>query len=173
MVYKEPTWFGFKMSSNPMWPEVFARKIFRVNRAIEEEVRVEAANLKILLRCGKHPHIINVFLYGWLKGVAKSYFMDMELADFSLCDYIKYFFQDVPLPNISIPSSPSAGVSPSNPSIFNRALSERNCSIKQRLQTIWTIGLHICNGLKFMHDSGLVHRDLKPQNGKFEGSFLS
>jgi hypothetical protein len=30
--------------------------------------------------------------YGWVKAVGKLYFIDMELADLSLADYIEYSF---------------------------------------------------------------------------------
>jgi serine/threonine protein kinase len=93
--------------------------------------------------------------------------MDMELADFTLKDYIKYVFQEALLPTVSMPSSASSTLPPFE-SNFNRALAERNSPINIRLQTMWTIALHICNGIKFMHECGLVHRDIKPQNSKCE-----
>jgi hypothetical protein len=49
-----------------------------------------------------------MFEHGWLPKVTKVYYMDMELADFTLKDYIKYVFEDAPLPNVSTPSFASS-----------------------------------------------------------------
>ena len=41
----------------------------------------------------------------------------------------------------------------------------RNCSAVMRYRNVWTIGIHIAEGLEFLHFHGHVHRDLKPRNG--------
>jgi len=81
----------------------------------------------------------------------------MELADLTLTDYIDYIFHNKHV-DIMIPN-------------FNAVFSPRECSELQRLRTTFEIIRQVVGGLEFLHNSGHVHRDLKPQNGKKMVSF--
>lgn len=105
-----------------------------------------------LFRCDTHENIIDILKYGWLWGTGGVYFIDMELADFTLEDYISYLFGTEPLP-IDLPVSG-----------LDMTCIKRGGSPMEKLHNLWTIGLQITSGLEFMHEKKQVHRDLKPNN---------
>ena len=72
------------------------------------------------------------------------YFIDMELCDLNLAEFI----HDPVSQNPSIPSL----VKDITPSL--------------RAQQVWYIMMHITSGLAYLHSLNVVHRDLKPPNGK-------
>jgi serine/threonine protein kinase len=153
MGFKETKLLGF-LRTGPNDGKVFARKIVRVYQGMEEDVQTEAENLNTLKDLGNHAHIVRVEAHGWLAGAGRTYFIDMELADFTLDHYVNYLFRNEALPSaVDISGS------------FNPVLAASDSGTWQRLHTMWTIGQHISDGLKFMHEGGLVHRDLKTQNG--------
>jgi serine/threonine protein kinase len=131
----------------------FARKIVRcigaiTNADIENEARVIS-----LLQEDAHSNIVTVLDHGWCKSSLRYYFIDMELCDFTLHDYIVYQRGDV----IDLQIQEMEFLAP----IFI----PKNCTLLLRLQNLWAIGIHIALGLEHMHSKSLVHRDLKPGNG--------
>jgi serine/threonine protein kinase len=148
MAYKAKSVLGYLVKS-PNDGKVFARKIMVVTQANEEDVENEKRALDTLIRNGHHDNIIDIMKHGWLETVGQAYFVDMELADLSLADYIKYVFRDGP-------------VSPLN---FSPAFTNRYCSKTERLKVTFIIGSQIAQGLEYMHQHGQGHRDLKPANG--------
>ena len=94
--------------------------------------------------CGKgsHSHIVEVLRIGELRN-SSDYFIDMELCDLSLEDYInsENLGDGLPVYNKTVPPP-------------------------LRAKQIWYIMIHIASGAKFMHSISMVHRDLKPANGK-------
>lgn len=119
----------------------------------DQDIKNEARIVSSIQESGGHENIIKILNHGWLKGSVNVYFIDMELADFTLADYID-----------------SRNVNESSTVDFDRikssmsALVPKNCSLPQRLLNTWTIGSHIARGLEFMHARNHVHRDLKPSN---------
>ena len=157
MVEKEKRSFllgGWGKTSGP--GKVFARKLVHIGYWVkEEEAENEIKIIESLSRTGGHDHIIEVLKYGWLGTNEKYFFIDMELAQLSLAQYISYVFQNKSLP-------PDFGtLDPKYEPVFSR----RDCTALQRLQTSLVICSQIASGLEFMHHSGYVHRDLKPENG--------
>ena len=110
--------------------------------------------MSTLLAHGGHGNIVSVLGHDWLRYSLNLYYIDMELCDFSLQDYIKYQNNIAPTVPVEIRTN-SAPVTV-----------QKNCSAIERTQNMWTIGIHIARGLEFMHSNKLVHRDLKPGNGK-------
>jgi len=88
-----------------------------------------------------HKNLIEVFEFGMLP-VGSFYFIDMELCDFNLDEYMKH-------PATSLVGSIS---------LNNTTLS------MQRAKWIWDIMKDITCGLAFIHSEGKVHRDIKPRN---------
>jgi len=123
---------------------------------VDDVIENEIKTLDSLSRTGGHDHIIEVLKHGWLRGTTdKFYFIDMELAELSLAEYIAYVFHNKPLPS-------RFGILSEE---FDPVFSSRHCTQLQRLHTIFTIGSQVAKGLEFVHQSGYVHRDLKPANG--------
>jgi len=116
---------------------------------IENETRVISA----VITAGGHANIIDILQHGWLRGTGSVYFIDMELADLTLQDYIRYLFHDGAMPSLAIlPYSP--------------ACVSKDSDGPTKLRNFWTIARQITMGLEFLHTRGHVHRDLKPDNGK-------
>lgn len=93
---------------------------------------------------GGHPNIITVLRHKWRGHPFSYYYIDMELCDVSLHEYI--YFERPELPE--------------NPAfISNFAL------LPMKMLNIWTIMIQITQGLVFIHTHKQVHRDLKPRNG--------
>lgn len=130
--------------------QLFARKIIRVFGAITRaEIENEGRLISSFLENGGHENIVTVTSHGWIRDF---YFIDMELCDLTLQDYIAYFDGLLSPPFEIIPQ-------------LSPVFVEKNCSPTLKIQNIWTIGMHIARGLEFMHGKGQVHRDLKPRNG--------
>jgi serine/threonine protein kinase len=106
------------------------------------------------MKAGKHQHIIHIWAHNWLGGAGGTYFIDMDLGEFTLSDYIKYLHQQRSSSIQIDPTLMKAGVCVPNDS-----------STEKRAENMWLIGCHISRGLEFMHALKHVHRDLKPNNG--------
>jgi len=135
--------------------QVFARKVININASGREHIKREADIMSELASVGRteNLNIITIMRHGRLQGVARYYFIDMELGSFTLEDYIRWHFGFTDL-DIDWPVYTK-----------ERSIVERNCSPIARLENWCTIGLHIASGLKYMHSHRYVHRDLKPANG--------
>ena len=112
---------------------------------VENEIQVIAD----ILGCGEHKNIIIILQHGPLLS-SDYYFIDMELCDIYL-GYISKIERKAGVVALPVPSK-------------NLAFVHRPCSAHQKLLNIWTIMSHIAEGLKFMHENTLVHRDLNPRN---------
>ena len=99
--------------------------------------------IKKLCGRGTHVNIVEVLNHGLLSNFP-YYFIDMELCDFNLYDYIHQ--ENPPRPSESIP-------------YFLKGAG--SASVLQ----IWTVMSQIASGVEFVHRQGHIHRDIKPGNG--------
>lgn len=116
---------------------MFARKVIR--HSYYPEINNEIRAIEKLSE-DNHPNIISILKHGWLFD-DQHYFIDMELCELTLEEYIQGKFK--PLFGLS------RYLDPKQPK-------ERN---------IWAVIYDIASGLAFIHKLGEVHRDLKPRNG--------
>lgn len=137
--------------------QMFARKVVRlVGRGIgQTDIRKEVLAVSSICATGGHKNIIEILDHGWLKGQDNVYFIDMELADFTLADYIDYHSDSPSKSSIAFDAMPFS----------IPVFVQRECSFQQRIRNMWAIGSHIAAGLEFMHEHNQVHRDVKPLNG--------
>jgi hypothetical protein len=63
----------------------------------ELDVKNEVQALDSLARNGRHENIIDVIKHRWLNSAGKFYFIDMDLADLPLANYIDRVFRREPL----------------------------------------------------------------------------
>ena len=115
-------------------------------------VKRETQILLELHSAGEHRNIIKILGHGWLPKPYSFYYIDMDLCDSNLHDYI-YGTRMVHVEEESLDTEP------------NPVYISRGCHHLTRIRNVWTIMAHISDGLKFIHANGQVHRDLKPQNG--------
>jgi len=109
-----------------------------------EDVENEVRAIKKLCGGGAHTNIVEVLRLGELVG-SPYFFIDMELCDLTLEDYI---YRNSP-------------VSDSIPQFV------RDASSSSKAMQIWNIVKQIASGVTFIHSQDEVHRDLKPRNGTF------
>jgi serine/threonine protein kinase len=129
-----------------------ARKILRIAGTVRpEDVDNEAKATTAILKAGRHVNIIEFFEHGWLRGENRVYYIDMELADITLSDYIACFRTNQ-VPSLSI-HQPEF-LHPSDALPFDA-----------RLVNALEICRHLACGLEFLHFHECVHRDVKPSNG--------
>ena len=107
--------------------------------------------MKELCQSGGHPNIVAILqdgreTYQWIGDI---YFIDMELCDMNLHNYIHG--ERTVLQEPDKPRSP----------VFVL----KDSDIKEKMRNAWEIMIHISKGLEFLHNQGQVHRDLKPSNG--------
>lgn len=115
----------------------------------------EIKAIEDLLTDNPHPNIISVLSHGSLTHPFNSYFIDMELCQIDLHDYI---YGD----RVHVMSLLEDDLSGEN-IVF---VCQDSTSL-QKFRNTFAIMTHIANGLGHMHSHSLVHRDLKPRNGNF------
>ena len=114
-----------------------ARKLLHIpsidERALQKEV------LAITRLCGPdtHPNIVQVLNHDMMSN-AVVYFIDMELCDLSLHEFVHCESSE------GIPYSIT--------------------SLAQNPFLLWDIMSQISNGVEYIHHQGQVHRDIKPRN---------
>jgi len=101
-----------------------------------DEILNEIRALNILCAVPQCPYLIHVFDHGWVPGT-DIYFVDMERASGNLAMYIREVHS---LENKNYPHLWFA---------------------EDGLRMLWDVSI----GLRFIHDKGIVHRDMKPANG--------
>ena len=137
--------------------KAFARKIIHLTGGIsQEEVENEVRVIDRLRQLGGHPNIVQVLRHDWLPQSFQSwYYIDMELCAFSLQDYIRRHNQ-YPVDPASLKFDEDKAPVVLGP----------NHSPTEKMLNMWTVGTHIVSALRYLHEKSLVHRDLKPGNGK-------
>jgi serine/threonine protein kinase len=116
-----------------------------------EDVENEKLAIARLCAHGNDPNIVEILGYGELRH-PNYFFIDMELCDLNLHDYL-------------YGKRPIDDANSTDQSFTNMVFVPTDCEFHLRFQNIFTIMIHINRGLKFSHQHGLVHRDLKPNNG--------
>lgn len=107
-----------------------------------EDMKRETANI---LNLGSHPNLVNVIGHATLENTnLTSYYIDMELCDYDLHEYIY---------------SIRAG------KCLIRALQGSDASVvlKELLDMLKVMN-DITNAAMYIHRKGNVHRDIKPKN---------
>ena len=95
-----------------------------------------------------HGNIVQILLHDWFKS-GSIYFIDMELCNLNLHDYI-YRTEEYSRHASAFSNNLTFVVEDSSPQL--------------KLVNIWTIIDHIAQGLEFIHEKHYIHRDLKPLN---------
>ena len=129
----------------------FARKVipyfsYHVGKTWPPPVPQEAHVVDDLFVDGRgHEHLIKVKpTHGWIKNpFSYYYYIDMELCDFNLSEYIRDE-EDVSFRQTNL------GYAKRSPS------------------DILNIASQLISGVVFIHQHGMVHRDLTPKNGNLK-----
>ena len=116
-----------------------------VGDATSTEIQNEARAVEKLSQSGM-KNVVTVIGFGKFLN-SPYFFFDMELCDFNLENYI---FRRL-----------EPGLTETIDSFANPNLQGPG----SHMIPIWKIMLDICCGVKFIHNLGEVHRDLKPRNG--------
>lgn len=122
----------------------FARKVipYDVGKMWPPQVPQEAHVVDELFVDGRgHENLVKVKpTHGWIKHTfSYHYYIDMELCDFNLSEYIRD--EDVSFREANIGYS------------------------KQSPSDLLNIASQLISGVVFIHQHGMVHRDLTPKNG--------
>jgi serine/threonine protein kinase len=134
----------------------FARKLISVfGQVTKEDIENELRAYEDFLKHTNHPNIIKVFNRGWYIVQRPFHFIDMELCDLDLHDYIHE-------PGSRSLVDGTNDVNATNDCKFVTA----DAALLSKAQNIWSIATDIANGLDAIHSHTLVHRDLKPRNSK-------
>jgi serine/threonine protein kinase len=115
----------------------FARKLVRLHDSDRGGPLVKQELYIIKLLCnGTDKNVVNVFKAGMNSNETIAY-IDMELCEMNLAEYRRG------MQSYGLVHTP----------------------IELKASQIWDVMEQIANGLAFVHSTGYVHRDLKPQNG--------
>jgi serine/threonine protein kinase len=130
-----------------LW-QCFARKLLRLPywRSRSSVIQNEIRAIKKLCD-GQHSNIILVMEMGDFQ-LTPYFYIDMELCDINLHDYIHS--NDATLSRTALGLPPFLD----------------NLNIACKVHQIWNIMKDITSGLSFIHSNGEVHRDLKPKTGE-------
>ena len=140
-----PTLLGYALAIQAPDDAVqyFARKLLRHFAGLtQQDIDNEAKTMDKLCR-SSHNNIVEIYKHGFLEASA-FYFIDVEFCDTNLEEYIQCQKRAV------------------------HGLMDWDTAIKMGHGEfiICAIMQQIIGGLKYIHDQGLVHRDLNPQNGQ-------
>ena len=125
--------------------------MLHIPRLTPKEFENETAAIRKICGQKRHTHIVAVLRIGELANTS-YYFIDMELCDLTLHDYIHP--TKPPDPAESLP-------------VF---IKDKPPPIKA--QQIWNVMQQITSGLAYIHSLNLAHRDLKPANSKTLRAFI-
>lgn len=129
-----------------------ARKLLRpFGDLSEDDIRDELHATSEISKI-QHPNIVEILDHGNLNW-GDYYFIDMELCDLGLHQYIH--------------GDPPTGYT------TNMAFVPADWSCKLKQINVAIIIMHVAQGLQFIHEADLTHRDLKPQNGDLSSSSYS
>ena len=135
-------------SSNLTNSETFARKLIRPWAGISQpHIDNEVRAINKLCK-SNHPNIVQVFDYGRLIADGVFYFIDMELCEISLENYIQ--------------GGTIGGLVDWNTVCKHNEVHEHAYKIMQQ----------ILNGVMCIHCCKQVHRDLSPNNGTSSSDFI-
>jgi serine/threonine protein kinase len=131
---------------------MFARKFVKLDtwRGITMEAIKKEIEANNKLSTSAHPHVLRMFRFGPALTV-NGYYMDFEYCEINLHEYI----QEIDLqkgPKLIAKLFPCSG--------DGRTDFEKTSNIRN----VWSIMYEITNGVLFLHQNNLVHRDLKPGN---------
>jgi serine/threonine protein kinase len=110
-----------------------------------EDIEKEASAVSQLCVPGGNIHLVEVLKHGWLPRNPSYYYIDMEFCTETLEMRIESMKQ---APFIRTPSG-------------DDVCPEIDLA---NMKPIFRIAFEVAAGLLYMHDKGLVHRDLKPRN---------
>ena len=132
--------------------KAFARKIVRqIGQVNKSDIENESRVVKLLMENGGHENIVRILGQGFIPSF-DYFYIDMELCDMTLKDYIDYWAFNK---DLAVQATPDLA-----PSMISN-----DCSLLLQMHNVWTIAAQIAAGLEFMHGHRQIHRDLKPGNG--------
>jgi serine/threonine protein kinase len=120
------------------------RALGATRRQIEQEVSAITA-----LGHGADENVIQILRHGWLDPEESVYFIDMELCDRNLSEFI---MEPLDWTSFSCVDHPEY-------------LRDKDPPIWWRTSEIMRVNFQLVNGTEYIHRRDMVHRDLKPTNG--------
>jgi serine/threonine protein kinase len=133
----------------------FARKLIRTMTATKSSIDCEASAITQIVNSGGHENIVCIFGHGLLQ-TRDHYFIDMAICDLTLRDYLGDYNRSLIL---------SIGTTMHHRHPVFIAKEEAPELTTSQWQNVWVIMSHIASGVNFLHQHGLAHRDVKPENG--------
>jgi len=150
----------------------FARKILRlIGDVTREEIDKEATVISQLCRPGGCKNIVEVLQHGWLPRNRSIYYIDMEYCPETLEQRIHGKARELaaltmpPVENksastiVDVPF-PASTQKPASGELLNAESSTMEFDWKPVVDILDDI----VSGLVYIHERGMVHRDLKPRN---------